>query len=617
MGMISNSKGAFVLAKIYSEQIHIFISSSIQLINNQLQKLTNNTSVMINDIYPLSLDSSLHSSKEFLNDTEEDLFDSLGKLYEETLPNDLRKDLGQFYTRDNSLIIQMVSDSELFKGTILEPSCGSGLFMVYIADRIAAHMKKAHNTNEEILTYIQDNLYGNDNDLLALQITEINLISALLPLIAETTIENPSFKLRKFKLSSYDFTQKDVFSKKFSLVIGNPPFVTMYGKQSRNMTEEKRSYYNTFDFVQNKSGNNKFNISMFFVENGLKLLSPNGQLIFILDITFFETAYIDLRKYIIKNYYINSITKGLQAFEGVASGQTILNICNVQEKNKSVAFNDYETKFSSLIDQSLWDNEKTKYKIFVPLDFQAKTINDKIMMYPRLDTYYPGKALRTCCALTGKTDEFIVNPLIEKKHLVFPYIEGSKGLKCKFGALTPTCHIKYDYGLQLSISETFKKELELAGVKNKKRVTLGDKDAYLSPKIFIRQSATEIIATYTDKPFAANNSIYVLSNKSSSDKDINMLKYVCGILNSDLITYFCRINKIIRIEKGKTPQIKTSDLKEIRICISDNYYQPIIDLVEKLLVSPENSTYKKTLNNYVYSIYNITCEEQEYIKLYL
>ena len=201
--------------------------------------------------------------------------------------------------------------------------------------------------------------------------------------------------------------------------------------------------------------------------------------------------------------------------------------------------------------------------------------------------------------------------------MVFPYIEGSKGLKGKFGELTPTCHIKYDYELQLAISEEFKKELELAGVKNKKRVTLGDKDAYLSPKIFIRQSATEIIATYTEEPFAANNSIYILSNKSDTKQDIDMLKYVCGVLNSELITYFCRINKIIRVEKGKTPQIKTSDLKEIRICISDEYYYQIIDLVEKLLECHENPTYYNTLNNYIYSIYNITTEEQEFIKTYL
>ena len=220
----------------------------------------------------------------------------------------------------------MISDSELFKGLILEPSCGSGLFMVHIANRIIAIMKKEGNTSEEILTYIQKNLYGNDNDLLALQITEINLLTTLLPLIADALNTNPFFKLNKLNLTSFDFTQRDVFSKKFSLVIGNPPFITMYGKRSRNMTEEKRAYFNTFDFVQNRNGNNKFNISMFFVENGLKQLEPNGQLIFILDIAFFETAYIDLRKYIIENYYINSITKGLQAFEDVASGQIIINI---------------------------------------------------------------------------------------------------------------------------------------------------------------------------------------------------------------------------------------------------------------------------------------------------
>lgn len=610
-------KGGFVLVKNYSEQIQIFISSSIQLINSQLQKLTNNKSITIGEIYPLSFEPSTNPLSVPLASITEELFDSLGKLYESILPKDLRKDLGQFYTRDDSLINQMVSDSELLNGAILEPSCGSGLFMVHIANRIKNHMQEAGNSPEEILSYIQKNLYGNDSDLLALQITEINLITTLLPLIAEAINTNPSYKLLKFNLTSYDFTQKNVFSKKFSLVIGNPPFVTMYGKRSRNMTEEKRAYYNTFDFVQNKNGNNKFNMSMFFVENGLKLLSPNGQLIFILDIAFFETAYIDLRRYIIKNYYINSITKGFQAFEGVASSQIILNICNRQEANKSVIFNDYENAISSIIDQSIWDNEKNKFKIYIPLDNQAKDINDKVMKYPRLDVYYPGKALRTCCALTGKTDEFIVNPLVEETHLVFPYIEGAKGLKSKFGELTPTCHIKYDYELQLAISEEFKKELELAGVKNKKRVTLGDKDAYLSPKIFIRQSATEIIATYTEEPFAANNSIYVLSNKSNTEQDINMLKYVCGVLNSELITYFCRINKIIRVEKGKTPQIKTSDLKEIRICLSDNYYQSIIDLVNKLLCTPDDIESLTKLNKLIYEIYDIDESEQQFIHSYL
>ena len=360
----------------YTEQIQNFVINSIQLINIQLQKLTGQNSITISNVYTLSFETTFQKSNNLHIDSSDNLFDALGKLYESTLPKNLRKDLGQFYTRDDSLITQMISDSELFKGLILEPSCGSGLFMVHIANRIIAIMKKEGNTSEEILTYIQKNLYGNDNDLLALQITEINLLTTLLPLIADALNTNPFFKLNKLNLTSFDFTQRDVFSKKFSLVIGNPPFITMYGKRSRNMTEEKRAYFNTFDFVQNRNGNNKFNISMFFVENGLKQLEPNGQLIFILDIAFFETAYIDLRKYIIENYYINSITKGLQAFEDVASGQIIINISKRKESNDSVIFKDIENNISCQINQAIWDDSKNKYKIFIPLVHQAKDIND-------------------------------------------------------------------------------------------------------------------------------------------------------------------------------------------------------------------------------------------------
>ena len=610
-------KGGFNLINEYSEQIQIFISNALQLINIQLKTITNIPTIDIKNIYPLPCDYRIDSKNSKVDFPEEEFFDSLGRLYETTLPRNLRKDLGQFYTRDSSIIHQMISDSDLFQGAILEPSCGSGLFLVHIANRISDILIKNGKNPEEIIHYIQKNLYGNDNDEIALRIAEINLISSMIPLIANAVSANKSFKMRKFNLTSYDFTQKEIFSKKFSLIIGNPPFVTMYGKRSRNMTEEKRTYYNTFDFVQNKNGNNKFNISMFFVENALKQLSTGGQLAYILDIAFFETAYLDLRKYIIQNYYIKSITKGFQAFEEVASGQIILNVCNKKEVNHTVIFKDNENNITSIVDQTLWDNINSKYKIYVPLDSKAKSINDKIMRYPRLDVYYPGKALRTCCALTGKTNEFIVNPTMEETHLVFPYLEGSKSLRNKFGKLTPTCHIKYDYELQLTISEEFKRELELVGVKNKKRVTLGDKDAYLSPKIFIRQSAKEIIATYTAEPFAANNSIYILSNKSSKEHDINMLKYFCGILNSELITYFCRINNIIRVEKGKTPQIKTSDLKEIRICISDSYYLDIINLVNVLLANPNNINATDELNDIIYGIYDINKSEQQFIHAYL
>lgn len=601
------------------EQIQIFIINSTKLLTNQLQKLTHNKNLTLHDVYPIKTEVATNYSIPIDIDINNKncLCDYLGELYERTIPKELRKDLGQFYTRDNTLINQMVSDANLFNGKILEPACGSGLFLIHIVNKIANQMQQHHYSSEAILNYIQKNVYGNDNDPVAVQITEINLIATLLPLIADAKNKNSSFKLKKWNLFTFDFTQKNIFKENFSLIIGNPPFVTLYGKRSRNMTEEKRAYFNTFDFVQNKNGNNKFNISMFFVENSLKALQQNGQLIFILDISFFETAYVDLRKFLIQKYHINSITKGILSCNDVASSQIILNVSNSSQPNDAVIFNDYQNNVFTRINQTLWDNPKNKYKIFSPLSPIAQVINDKIRKHPPLNVYFPGKALRTCCALTGKTNEFVVDPYVENEHLVFPYIEGSKGLKNKFGHLYTSRYIKYDHELQLSISEKFKRELELAGVKNKKRVTLGDKEAYLSPKIFIRQSATEIIATYTEKPYAANNSIYILTNKTQSKKEINLLKYVCGILNSDLITYFCRINNIIRIEKRKAPQIKTSDLKEICVCISENYYSRLIQTVDNLLITPNDFSSLAKLNELVYKIYDISESEQRFIYSYL
>lgn len=594
--------------------INDFISKAKNCLAINFADSFNEHNISIKDVYPY-----IFKEHNIFDENIEgkDLQDYIGKLYESLIPTNIKKDLGQFYTRDNNVINTMLSKLDLLDGKILEPSCGSGNFLVKIVLHIIESLKLKGYTAEEILNYICDNIYGNDKDLIAIEITEINILTVLVPLMAEAKKKDKDFIMKRIHLTNYSFEQKDVFKAEFSVVIGNPPYVTMYGKRSRNMTEEKRAYFNTFDFVQNKKGNNKFNMSMFFIENGLKALKENGKLVYILDISFFETAYVDMRKYIVENYYINSLTVGLQEFENVASGQIILDVSNTREYNKEIKIIDYATLTENKISQVLWDDKKNKYKYFSPLNNMEQTIIEKISKCKRLDYYYPGKALRTCCALTGKTDEFIVNPREEHTHVIFPYIEGSKGLKGKFNKPTPQRYIKYDYDLQLKLSDEFKDELEKLGVKNKKRVTLGDKDAYLSPKIFIRQSANEIIATYCDEPYAANNSIYILTNKTNNNESNEMLMYTCGLLNSDLITFYCRVKKIIRSEKGKTPQIKTSDLKDIRIKKADQYYNSVIIIVKQLLDNPTQKHLLEELNRIVYQIYNLEEKEIQYIKDYL
>lgn len=592
------NEALYYIAYIYSKELNVNIKS-------------------ISNIYPDIFDNIENENRNIDNYILDKNY--FNQFYQSIISLELKKDLGQFYTEDDNLIDFMLKPLDILSGKILEPSCGIGIFLIKIIKTIIIQLKSKNYSSEEIINYIQENIYGNDFDINALRITEINILLVLLPLIIDAKKSNKNFKMNKFNLSNFDFTIKNIFSLKFSIVIGNPPFITMYGKQSRNMDENKRAYFNTFDFVQNKKGNNKFNIAMFFLENGFKILEEKGRMVYILDISFFETAFKDIRKYIVQNMYINFLITDIKAFKNVNSGQIILDVTNIKKYNNNINIINYSFFNIKYINQALWDDENNNYKFFSPLNTISKSINNKIQKYETLQEIFPNKSLRTCCALTGKTDEFIVNEneLEKNNNDIFPYIEGSKGLKGKFYKPIFKRYIKYDYDLQIKLSNEFKKELEILGVKNKKRVTLGDKEAYLAPKLFIRQSSYQIIATYSNEPLAANNSIYILTTKKYDIDSINKLKYICGILNSDLITFYCHINKIIRFEKGKTPQIKISDLKSVRININENYYYEVIDIVNKLLIDFENINLLNRLNYLVYKIYKISPEEIQYINNYI
>lgn len=574
-----------------------------------------NTNRNLSDTYPIKLDNKLIQNTDYTKFQCEcdDLHIYLSQLYEDMVSKEVRKDYGKFYTKDKKVMNLMLSDSDVMVGKILEPACGTGIFLVEVIKRIILFLQDNNYAPEEIITYLLDNIYGIDIDKYALEIAEINILTEILPLLIEIKRRNPYYSIPKFNLTHKDFTDKNLEKTQFNLVIGNPPYVTLYGRRSRNMTEEKRAYYNSFDFVQNKKGNNKFNLSMFFLENGLKSLKQGGILYYILDISFFESAFIDLRRYIVKNYYIESIIKGLKAFEDVASGQVLIKVKNRKQCNHSIYFYDCNTDLKMSIEQKIWNDVTNKFKFYTPLIGIEKNIVDKIQNFEKLDCLFPNKFLRTCCALTGRTEDFIVKSNESVSYSIYPYIEGSKGLKEKFGALNAERYIKYDYELQLKISNEFKEKLEIEGIKNKKRVTLGDKEMYDAPKLFIRQSSSEIIATYTEKPYAANNSIYIMSNKDYTPQGRNLLKYICGVLNSDLITYFCRVKKIIRMEKGKIPQIKLSDLKEIRVCIHNEKFMNVVKTVDMLLSSPDNKIAKYNLNTLIYEIYDISSQEQEFI----
>ena len=71
------------------------------------------------------------------------------------------------------------------------------------------------------------------------------------------------------------------------------------------------------------------------------------------------------------------------------------------------------------------------------------------------------------------------------------------------------------------------------------------------------------------------------------------------------------------MQKGKTPQIKISDLKNVRIAINITYYSKMILLVEHLLDTPTNNFLNQQLNKLVYKIYGIEKIEIAFIEKYI
>lgn len=585
--------------------------------------------------------------------------DIIGAIYESSISTDERKNIGQFYTRSSKVIEYMLNileyrDSNIIGKRIIDPASGSGLLLINSVRRIIEYMKSKEYSNIDILNEITSNIYGIDIDPIATYLTELNIIIELIDIIILAYKEDNNYVMNKLNIFEDDFTKvpykkdhnlfelnseiaidmddeiNEIKSKSgkyengFDIVISNPPYITMYGRRSRNMTEEKREYYNkNYDFVINKSGNNKFNSIMFFIERSIKMIGQNQEICFIIDMAFFETAFKDIRKYILNTCKIVSLTVDLKEFEDVASGQVIIKLV---KENNDIIRNENIVKWIEDDSQDIleikqieWYNPQNEFKFTKPLNMYEDKIISKIEENKRLDSYFPKKQLRTCCALTGRSDDFMVDEQIflsDREDLIFPYLEGAKGLENKFGELTPTNYFKYDYDLQQRISEEFKVELERKGVKNKKRIALGDRESYLMPKIFIRQSATQLIATYTENKFAANNSIYILTNKLDSDENKMFLKYICGLLNSELLTYYSIIKRVIRMGNGKTPQIKLADLKTVPLkVVSDNRYNQLIEIVDQLLINHgKDNKLIERLNSLVYDIYDIEIDEKKYIE---
>ena len=148
-----------------------------------------------------------------------------------------KKETGSFYTpyylADFMLNrnINYNFNNGIMNYKVLDPSCGSGVFLVGAFKRIVkGYIYHGNLINSTLLKDILTNqVYGIDNNRKALEITTFSLYIALLDFLEPKDIEVNEFKFPKlinltlFESSFFDADSE--FNKlKFDLIIGNPPW---------------------------------------------------------------------------------------------------------------------------------------------------------------------------------------------------------------------------------------------------------------------------------------------------------------------------------------------------------------------------------------------------------
>ena len=183
----------------------------------------------------------------------------ISRLYEEFLGEN-RQDNGLFYTPshfakllvDECLPLKKYNEINLSDFKILDPSCGSGIFLVIAFKRLVQIWKLQNRDKnsetlpnprvEEDLKPILRNLFGVDKEEQAIRLSALSLSLALCDEFEPMQIIN-NLKyddLQKENLICSDFFAcKGIKNKKFDLIIRNPPFIR--GGISKAVQSIKRS----------------------------------------------------------------------------------------------------------------------------------------------------------------------------------------------------------------------------------------------------------------------------------------------------------------------------------------------------------------------------------------
>ncbi|MEJ8590342.1 hypothetical protein JSO54_03720 [Riemerella anatipestifer] len=586
----------------------------------------------------------------------------------EVFLSDKQKENGIYYTPKK--LAQLIIDEVIYEdkiGSILDPSSGSGMFLIVGYQRLLEIARKQNLEPKDSLGKIRfrtqllsENIFGIEKELTAQRFTLFSLSLQIFKGINPEDIKNfianelehnrrinlfsefPFFENIK-RANTLDINDKPFADKKFSYLVGNPPFFQI---PNTDDYKDEISFLNSYKVITNKEKNivakeivGTSQISQCFFLKIKDWADEKTRFGFVSNSSNFDNDKSEkFQHYFYSNYGIEKIYE--------------------LSRVKKILFEKANESVIALIFTNKFENNITNYYpvelgLFSEKPFELLTIQeDKVI--PIMQEKLKNKELELRYFLVGNEYDFKIfnklkNYLPLSNYILFTngkhYLH--EGLKIVGErSICKEYDISKDEWKNLnrnSRSELFKKfrkyntslkkndefNVGLLKPKNVKNFNYFDIELYLRENIsnFERGRNPDI---YKDGKIIFNrtgnviNSIYV-KQKIYFDFDLHSIKlnrqdlydFVNAVLNSRLTNYY--INLFLRKRyNGSYPKIGNDDILNIPVPKLDEYLvSQISNLSQKLTEREyEYSDKENELNELIYELYELSYWEKQRIEDY-
>jgi len=272
-----------------------------QLINEKVAGYKNGKFILNSKLYAelhawgINLNTSAFQQVfQSVTDSQADFSDSLLSYIHQTLnETSSKQDLGAYYTPASAVKKALRNLKQ--EGTICDPCCGSGNFLVEAYVQI----------NKLGWPSAESSIFGYDCDPLAVLIARANLTLAS---------KNKMDVIKAVQMRDFLFKQPN---ETYSYIVTNPPWGSYPQKNQTARLQKKFSLEKTKDSFS------------FFLLTSLQTMAPNGSGHFILPVSFMNVAaHAEFRRALFSNYTVIEIRVLDEKFSGVMTSAVLLSVKN-------------------------------------------------------------------------------------------------------------------------------------------------------------------------------------------------------------------------------------------------------------------------------------------------